>query len=141
MKKIFPIITILTLLSLLGLIFFQIKWIQSAKDIKEQQLSENINRAMGEAADKLMIEKNILPFPKRGDLLFPSEKRQMDLFKNSIIQRFNKDEIAEIVKASLNKYLSKNVPFEFAIARNNILGEEIQSENFYTYAIDSTNYI
>jgi len=141
MKKIFPIITVLTLLSLLGLIFFQIKWIQSAKDIKEQQLSENIIRAMGEAADKLMIEKNILPYSKKNDLLFPSEKRPMDLFKNSIIQRFNKDEISEIVKASLNKYLAKNVPFEFAIARNNILGEEIQSENFYKYAIDTANYL
>jgi len=141
MKKIFPIITVLTLLSLLGLIFFQIKWIQSAKDIKEQQLSENITRAMGEAADKLMIEKNILPYSKKNDLLFPSEKRPMDLFKNSIIQRFNKDEIGEIVKASLNKYLAKNVPFEFAIARNNILGEEIQSENFYKYAIDTANYL
>ncbi len=141
MKKIFPIITILTLLSLLGLIFFQIKWIQSAKDIKEQQLSENINRAMGEAADKLMIEKNILPNLRKKDLLFPSEKKPLDFFKSSIIQRFNKEEIAEIVKASLNKYLSKEVTFEFAIAQNNILGEEIQSENFYKYAIDTANYL
>ena len=62
MKKIFPIITILTTLSLIGLIFFQVKWIKSAKDIKEQQLSENISRATGEAGEKLMIERNILSF-------------------------------------------------------------------------------
>ncbi|MBC7867575.1 MAG: HAMP domain-containing histidine kinase, partial [Gloeobacteraceae cyanobacterium ES-bin-316] len=140
MKKIFPIITVLTLLSLLGLIFFQIKWIQSAKDIKEQQLLQNITMAMDEAAEKLMIENNILPYPKKSDLLFPSGKRPLEFLKNSIIQRFNKEEIGEIVRASLNKYLHKDVPFEFAIAQNNILGEEIQSDNFYRYAIDSANY-
>ena len=50
MKKIFPIITVLTLLSLLGLIFFQLLWIKSAREIKEQQLSENISRATAESA-------------------------------------------------------------------------------------------
>ncbi len=140
MKKIFPIITVLTLLSLLGLIFFQIKWIQSAKDIKEQQLSENISRATAEAAEKLMVERNILPYPKkRNELLFPSEKSPMEFMKNSVIQRFSKDEISEILKHSLNKYLTRDVPFEFAIAQNNILGEEIQTDGFYKYAIDTVN--
>ena len=140
MKKIFPIITVLTLLSLLGLIFFQIKWIQSAKDIKEQQLSENISRATAEAAEKLMVERNILPYPKkRKDLLFPSEKSPMDFMKNSVIQRFSKDEISEIIKHALSKYLTRDVPFEFAVAQNNILGEEIQTEGFYKYAIDTVN--
>ncbi|RYF89035.1 MAG: HAMP domain-containing histidine kinase, partial [Chitinophagaceae bacterium] len=141
MKKIFPIITVLTLLSLLGLIFFQIKWIQSAKDIKEQQLSENISRATAEAAEKLMVERTIIPYPKKNDILFPTEKRGMEFIKNSVIQRFNKEEINEILKASLSKYLMRNVPFEFAIAQNSILGEEIQTENFYKYAIDTVNNI
>ena len=139
MKKIFPIITILTLLSLLGLIFFQIKWIQSAKDIKEQQLSENISRATAEAAEKLMVERNIMPYQKKNELLFPSTKGRMEFLKNSVIQRFSKEEISDIIKASLGKYLMRDVPFEYAIAQNNILGEEIQTENFYNYAIDTVN--
>jgi two-component system phosphate regulon sensor histidine kinase PhoR len=140
MKKIFPIITILTTLSLIGLIFFQVKWIKSAKDIKEQQLSENISRATGEAAEKLMIERNILSFSKKNDLLFPSENRMLDFLKNSVIQRFSKEEINEIIRNSLLKYLKKDVPFEFAVTQNSIVGEDIiQSENFSKYAIDTAN--
>ncbi len=140
MKKIFPIITVLTLLSLLGLIFFQIKWIQSAKDIKEQQLSENISRATAEAAERLMVEPTILPYTrKKNELLFPSEKRPMEFLRNSVVQRFSKNEISEIIKTSLGKFLMRDVPFEFAIAQNNILGEEIQTEGFYKYAIDTVN--
>jgi two-component system, OmpR family, phosphate regulon sensor histidine kinase PhoR len=138
MKKIFPIITVLTLLSLLGLIFFQIKWIESAKDIKEQQLSENISRATGEAAEKLMVERNILPNTRRTDILFPSE-RPLEFFKHSVIQRFSKEEINEIIHNSLNKYLKKDVPFEFAIAQNSIMGEDIRSENFIKYALDTVD--
>jgi two-component system phosphate regulon sensor histidine kinase PhoR len=141
MKKIFPIITFLTLLSLLGLIFFQIKWIESAKDIKEQQLSERINMATAEAAEKLMVEKSILPNTRKNDLLFPSEKRPLDFFKHSVLQRFSKEEINDIVRNSLDKYLRKDVAFEFAVAQNSLMGEEIQSENFSKYAIDTINNI
>ena len=57
MKRVFPIITVLILLSLLGLIFFQFLWLKSAKEVKEQQLIDNINRATNEAAEKLMQDK------------------------------------------------------------------------------------
>jgi two-component system, OmpR family, phosphate regulon sensor histidine kinase PhoR len=139
MKKIFPIITILTLLSLLGLIFFQIKWIQSAKDIKEQQLSENISRATADAADKLMVEKSILPNIRKNDRLFPSEKRPMEFLRSSVLHRFSKEEINDIIRNSLNKHLMKDVPFEFAIAENSLMGEEMQSDNFIRYALDTAN--
>ncbi len=79
MKRIFPIITVLTLLSLLGLIFFQLLWIKSAKEIKEQQLKDNLARATADAADKLMLETSILPYQKKSDLLFP-DKRPFDFF-------------------------------------------------------------
>ena len=141
MKKIFPIITVLTLLSLLGLIFFQIKWIESAKNIKEQQLSENISRATADAAEKLMFERNILPGPKKTDLLFPSEKRSLEYFKHSVLQRFSKEEINDIIRNSINKHLMKDVPFEFAIMQNTIMGDEIQSDNFLKYALDTANNI
>lgn len=141
MKKIFPIITILIFLSLLGLIFFQIKWIESAKNFKEQQLSENISRATGDAAEKLMVERNIIPGTRKNDLLFPSDKNSLEFFRHSVIQRFNKQEITEIVRSSIVKYLGKEVPFEFAIAQSSITGEEIRSENFIRYALDTVNNI
>jgi two-component system phosphate regulon sensor histidine kinase PhoR len=138
MKRIFPIITVLTLLSLLGLIFFQLLWIKSAKEIKEQQLKDNITRATAEAADKLMVESNILPYQKKNDLLFP-DKRSLDFFKHSVLQRFNSQEINEIIRNSLNKHLMNDVPFEFAIAQNDIVGEEMQSQNFAKYYADTSN--
>jgi two-component system phosphate regulon sensor histidine kinase PhoR len=138
MKKIFPIITVLTLLSLLGLIFFQLLWIKSAKEIKEQQLSENISRATAESAEKLMLEDNILPNTKKNDLLFP-DKRPLDFFKHSVLQRFSKEEINDIIRNSLNKHLMHDVPFEFAIVQNTLMGEEIQSENFFKYATDTVH--
>ena len=141
MKKIFPIITILISLSLLGLIFFQIKWIESARNFKEQQLSENISRATADAAEKLMVEKNIIPSTRRNDLLFPAEKNSLEFFRHSVLQRFNKQEITEIVRLSLRKFLGKDVPFEFAIAQNSITGEEVRTENFIRYALDTVNNI
>ena len=140
MKKKFLIITVLTLLSLLGLIFFQLLRIKSAKEIKEQQLSENISRATAESAEKLMLEDNILPNTKKNDLLFP-DKRPLDFFKHSVLQRFSKDEINDIIQNSLYKHLMHDVPFEFAIVQNTLMGEEIQSENFFKYGSNANSFL
>jgi two-component system phosphate regulon sensor histidine kinase PhoR len=72
MKRIFPVITVLIALSLLGLIFFQFLWLKSAKEIKEQQLGENIAKAANAAGIKLMEDNSFLPRPKKNNLLFPS---------------------------------------------------------------------
>ena len=140
MKKIFPVITILILLSLFGLIFFQIKWIQSAKGYKQQELENKITLATAEAADKLMVERNILPgLSNKRDILFNNEKKGIEFFSNSVLQRFTSEEVNQIIKASLKKYLMKDIAFEFAIAQNDIVGEEIQSANFAKYFPDTTN--
>jgi two-component system phosphate regulon sensor histidine kinase PhoR len=138
MKRIFPVITILILLSLLGLIFFQWLWIKSAQNIKEQQLSDNVTKATAEAAERLMQEKNSLSFPRKNDALFPQEKMQMDFFKFSVVQRFKKEEINEIIRAALKKYLMKDVHFEFAIAQNYIY-TDMQSDDFLKYEADTNN--
>ncbi|MEX0636334.1 MAG: sensor histidine kinase, partial [Ferruginibacter sp.] len=142
MKKIFPVITVLILLSLFGLIFFQYKWVQSAKDFKEQQLKNNITLAIAEAAEKLMIERSIVPGLKNNrDMLFTPEKKSIDLFGNSVIQRFSYDEVYQVIKTALKKYIIKEVPFEFAIAQNEIVGEEMQSKNFAKYFADTANHL
>ncbi|MEO6404870.1 MAG: HAMP domain-containing sensor histidine kinase [Ferruginibacter sp.] len=139
MKRIFPVITILIFLSLLGLIFFQVLWIKSAKNIKEQQLSDNIDRATYEAAERLMQETSLLTFPKKNDVLFPQDKMQLDFFKHSVLQRFTKEEISEIINTSLSKHFLKDVPFEFAVAQNMIIGGEMQSDNFLKFYSDTNN--
>ena len=138
MKKIFPVISVLILLSLLGLIFFQFLWLRSAKKIKEQQLIDNINRATNEAAEKLMLDKRFPGFNKNSNLLFPGDsKMQLEFTRPSVIQRFSREEIADIVRVSLDKNNLKDIPFEFAVTQNSLTGDEIQTENFFKYYIDT----
>ncbi|MEI7964081.1 MAG: HAMP domain-containing sensor histidine kinase [Chitinophagaceae bacterium] len=140
MKRIFPIITILILLSLLGLIFFQFLWIKSARDAKDKQVEDYIVRAMGDAASVLTQENNsLLPPTRKTDLLFPGDKLQMQYFKPSVVQRFSKDEIAEVIRKMFNKNNLQDFPFEFAISTNSIADEPILSENYYKLYSDSTN--
>jgi len=140
MKKIFPVITILILFSLLGLIFFQYMWIKSAKDIKDKQVHDNIVQAENYAANILTQEKNaLLPLTRKSDLLFPGDKLQMQYFKPSVIKRFSKEEISDIIKMGFNKYNLKDYPFEFNVFVNAINGDQVYSDNFYKYYLDSSN--
>ena len=141
MKKIFPVIAILISLSLLGLIFFQFLWLKSAKEIKEQQLADNLTKSVGESALKLMEDNNFLPHQKKNALLFPSDKLQLEFVKPSVIQRFSKDEIKDIIKTSFNRNSLKNIPFEFAVTENTLMGDQLVSENFFKYYLDSANNI
>jgi hypothetical protein len=50
MKKTLPLITVLITLSLLGIIFFQILWLDSARDARNKQLDENLFQYMQEVA-------------------------------------------------------------------------------------------
>ncbi|HMI78409.1 MAG TPA: histidine kinase dimerization/phospho-acceptor domain-containing protein, partial [Ferruginibacter sp.] len=138
MKKIFPIITILILFSLLGLIFFQILWIQSARDTKDKQVEENINQAVYHAATVLTQEKNLLiPIPKKNDLLFPNDKPQY--FRPTIIQRYSRDEITDIIRMAFNRYNLEKYPFEFNIRLNAINGDMVYSDNYFKYFEDTSN--
>ena len=140
MKRIFPIITILILLSLFGLIFFQILWIKSAKETKDKQVKDNIVRAVNYAATLLTQDKNSLkPLPRKSDMLFPGDKLQMQYFKPSVIKRFSKDEISDVIKMGFNKNNLQNVPFEFNIRVNSINGDQVYSDNFFKYYADSVN--
>ena len=126
MKKIFPVITILILFSLLGLIFFQYMWIKSAKDIKDKQVEENIVNAQYYAATILTQERNsLMPLSRKSDMLFPGDKLQMQYFKPSVIKRFSKDEIADIIRMGFNKYNLKDYPFEFNVSVNAINGDQV----------------
>jgi len=135
MKKIFPVITILIFLSLLGLIFFQFLWIKSARDAKDKQVEEHIIFAMRDAGESLSQDKSsIVPFGNRNDLSFPGK---LQYFKPSVIQRFSKDEITEIIRNAFNKNNLKNYPFEFAVMENSIAGKQLLSDNFYSLYQDT----
>jgi two-component system phosphate regulon sensor histidine kinase PhoR len=140
MKRIFPIITILIFLSLLGLIFFQYLWIKSARDAKDKQVEENIKQAMDFAAEILSQDNtSIIPFGNRNDLAFPNNRLQY--FKPSVMQRYTKEDITEIIRKAFNKNNLKNYPFEFAIVENSINGKQLLSDNFYNLYLDTSRNI
>ncbi|HNP53936.1 MAG TPA: HAMP domain-containing sensor histidine kinase [Ferruginibacter sp.] len=139
MKRIFPIITVLIFLSLMGLIFFQFLWLRSAKEVKEQQLQDNINKSVNDAAERLMQEKASVPYLRKPDPVFPGEKLKMEFMRSSVIWRFTREEIADILRRSFDKNLLQHISFEFAITQNSLMGDEIQSDNFYKYYIDSNH--
>ncbi len=140
MKRVFPVITVLISLSLFGLIYFQFIWLTSARNTKEKQLRENIFLATTEAAEKLMENKSdFLSLNKNKDLNFSNEKLKMDILRPSVIQRFTKDEISAVIKKSFDKRLLQGIHFEFAVSDNSITGEQVQSDQFFKYFIDSTH--
>ena len=138
MKKILPVITILISLSLLGLIFFQFLWIKSAKDTKDKQVEENIWRAMDAVGEKLTDDKSlIIPFAPQNDLLFQRDRIQLQPIRPSVMQRFSKEDINEIIRSEFNKNNLKNYPFEFAVLEGTINGRQLLSDNFYNLYTDS----
>ncbi|MBP6023633.1 sensor histidine kinase [Ferruginibacter sp.] len=140
MKKILPVITILISLSLLGLIFFQFLWIKSAKDTKDKQVEENIWRAMDAVGEKLTDDKNlIIPFAPKNDLLFQKDRIQLQPIRPSVMQRFSKEDINEIIRSEFNKNNLKNYPFEFAVLEGTINGRQLLSDNFYNLYTDSVH--
>ncbi len=141
MKKIFPAIFILISLSLVGLIFFQFLWLQSAKEVKEKELRGNVIRATAEAASRLVQDNSMIPVPKRSDNLFPPERMPREFIRPSVIQRYSKDEISDIIRRSLKNNYLNDLHFEFAITDVSFSGDEISSKDFYKYFNDSANNI
>ncbi|HRD56493.1 MAG TPA: HAMP domain-containing sensor histidine kinase [Ferruginibacter sp.] len=139
MKKIFPLISVLIFLSLVGLIVFQYLWIDSAKHIKEQQLEMNFKNAVEQAGIQLTPDKNTLALTpkKNSDILFPSDRLSAEFFNQSVLKRFNMQEVAGIIRTSIDKHVGKNVPFEFGIGRNGEVAGHAQSENFAKYYASS----
>ena len=139
MKRIFPIISFLILLSLLGLIFFQFLWLKTAKEVKEQQLTTSLELAVGEAGLTLMEDAGSFPYKIKSDIIFPTDKHQGGILKPSVMQRFSKEDISTIIRRALDKNMLKNVQFEFAITQNSVTGDQIHTENFFKYYVDTVN--
>ena len=126
-------------MSLVGLIFFQFLWLKSANEIQTDRFKENVVMAGADAANKLMEEDNFLLRPRRNDLLFPGDKGAMEFTKSSVVQRYSKDQISEIIRAAFDRNSLKGIRFEFAVTQNTLNPDQIETENFAKYYIDSTN--
>lgn len=100
----------------------------------------NIVEAVGYAASILTQDRNtLMPTTKKNDLLFPGDKLQLQYFKPSIIKRFSKEEISDIIRMGFNKFNLQNYPFEFNVRVNAINGDMVYSNNFFKYYEDTNN--
>ena len=125
---------------MVGLIVFQILWIQGSLETEELKFRERIIFATRQAADDLMQEKgNMMPMRKKKSGIFPGERLKMEFFKPTIIQRYSRDEIRYIIRKAFDKENLKSIPFEFAVGTTSIMGDEIQSENYFRLKSDSAN--
>lgn len=137
MKKIFPIITVLVFISLLGIIFFQIVWIKQALQDKEFQFEETIKMVTTQAANDIVDERSkISQFGNRknADLLFP-----LNAFPTTIAHNFSRQEIRSIINKEFEKSNVKGLDFEFAITTTSMIGDDLQSKNFYSAYNDTIN--
>ena len=128
------------MLSLLGIIFFQILWIKGSLISQEQKFNEHVNMATYSASQDLMQENNdLMPMNKNDNITFPGNKLQMEFFRQSVAQKYNVDQVRKIINKAFDKHNLKDIPFEFAITSTSIIGDEMESENFYNLYTDSVN--
>ncbi|MEO5908502.1 MAG: HAMP domain-containing sensor histidine kinase [Ginsengibacter sp.] len=137
MKKTFPIISVLVFMSLMGIIFFQIVWIKQALQDKEFQFEETIKMVTIQAANDLVNQRaKISPFDSRKnvDLLFP-----LNVFPTTIAHNFTRHEIRSLINKEFERNNIKSLDFEFAITTTSMIGDDLQSKNFYNAYSDSAN--
>jgi two-component system phosphate regulon sensor histidine kinase PhoR len=90
-----------------------------------------------QAANDLINERaKISPFDnlKNADLLLP-----LNVFPATIAHNFTRQEIRTIINKEFEKSNIKGLDFEFAISTTSMIGDDLQSKNFYSAYSDSAN--
>ena len=139
MKKIFSLIIVLVFISLLGIIFFQYVWIKQALQDKELQFEETVQMVTINVSRQLIDQSaKMSPFNRRknADLLFP-----LNVFPATIAHNFSRHDIRSLIEKEFEKNNIKGIDFEFAISTTSMIGDDLQSKNFYNAYMDSVNNI
>lgn len=139
MKRIFSLIIVLVFISLLGIIFFQYVWIKQALQDKELQFEETVKMVTINVSRELIDQRaKMSPFnnQKNADLLFP-----LNTFPVTIAHNFSRHDIRNLFQKEFEKNNVKGIDFEFAITTTSMIGDDLQSKNFYNAYLDSVNNI
>ncbi|HOV44217.1 MAG TPA: hypothetical protein PK320_01470, partial [Ferruginibacter sp.] len=75
-------------------------------------------------------EANPLPYLRK-PITLGQEKLMMDFTRLSVLQRFTKNEMRDIIRTAFNKNMLADVPFEFAVTENSLSGDQVESEHFF----------
>ncbi|ULQ52622.1 sensor histidine kinase [Flavihumibacter fluvii] len=137
MKRIFPLIILLVSLSLIGIILIQVSWFRSMLLVREDQIRENVVKAMQMTGEELMEQKGTLPSLKnrrlRPNLDWPSDQVMRELMKPSTIaEKFTTFEVQEKLRKNFNIRGLKDTPFEFVITSDAgfLSYDELRSRGF-----------
>jgi len=90
-----------------------------------------------QAAKELVNERaKISPFDNRknADLLFP-----LNVFPTTIAHNFSRHEIRSLINKEFEKNNIKKLDFEFAITTTSMIGDDLQSKNFYNAYSDTVH--
>jgi two-component system phosphate regulon sensor histidine kinase PhoR len=82
------------------------------------------------------VKGKMSPFDnhRSNDLLIP-----LNVFPFTVAHRFSREEVRDLINKSLEKNGLKNVNFEFAITTTSMIGDDLQSRNFFKAYNDSVN--
>lgn len=144
MKKIFPVIIALITLSLCGIIYIQVKWVQSMLIVKSEQFNEKIVRAIDGTGKELMEQRGLglgtnVAKNNKG-IKWQSEQLDYDIARPPrITERFSIPEIYDKMRNYFNSEGLKDVQFEIAVSSgtSGIGYYEKSSDNFQTLYEDT----
>jgi two-component system phosphate regulon sensor histidine kinase PhoR len=145
-KRIFTTITLLITVSLIGIIFIQISWLKNMILLKQEQIKEQVKKAVILVGEELAQYKGSYLNNKIGssNTIFQDEFSLEFLRPVTIGKRFTAMELQEKVRKAFNSQELDKVNFEFMLAtlssRTGTLGTiEIRSKNFPAEYEDSIN--
>ena len=147
MKKIFTVIIFLITLSLIGIIVIQLLWLQNMILLKQEQVKERIEKAVGIVGQELAEYKGSYTSARIGSNPFYSEEFTIDFLKPVTIgKRFTAAELNEKIQHAFNSAGLNKMRFEFLLAtvspRTGLIGAaERQSRRFAEEAEDTVNNI
>ena len=143
MKRTLPVIITLITISLLGIIYVQFTWIQNARQLKEEQLKENVYAVMDEVGQQLVQKKgpqDALKVP-----LMPGLPSVDDFGSHfSVAKQFTSYQIREDLQKAFTARGMGGTHFEDAILPN-ISGRlfssyhSLESDNFRTEVRDTAD--
>ena len=146
-KRIFTIIVILVTISLVGIIMLQLSWLNNMIQLRQEQIKEKVNNAVGLVGDTLSHFKgNLAPLrPPTSSTIFPEDFSLDFLRPQTIGKKFTVQELYDKISNAFRSVGLEKMNFEFELAlmnsqSTNIMGTiERQSPNYEKEYADTIN--
>ncbi len=117
MKKVFPVIILLITFSLIGIIVIQLLWLQNMILLKQEQVKEKIEKAIGKVGVELgEFKGSYTGINRLGTNPVFNEEFPIDFLRPITIgQRFSSAELNEKIQQAFNSVGLEKIRFEFLL--------------------------